>query len=161
MASLSKNKGSAFERKIANLFSARFAEYTGKSSCFRRNADSGSFFGASNKKRIETHDTSKACYGDIMTPPGFNFAIECKHYKTPPSFASILKQDFKTLDGWLEQAEQDAENSQQRVLLIMKFNNVPEAAVVKSDLGAIKYRGYSIVPLVEFLDQPDDYFFTK
>ena len=48
MAVNGKQKGNRFERDIANMFSERFATYTGIEKAFRRNPDSGSFFGGSN-----------------------------------------------------------------------------------------------------------------
>jgi hypothetical protein len=68
MAVNSKNKGNAFERKIAKNLSERFEAHTGLTDAFRRNLDSGSFFGASNQSRIEKHGTEHANFGDILTP---------------------------------------------------------------------------------------------
>lgn len=162
MAVNSKNKGNTFERKISNLLSARFADHLGLESGFRRNIDSGSFFGASNQKRIETHLTEGACFGDIMTPESFKFAIECKHYKTAPSYAAMVKGEYKQLDEWIGQARQDAENASKAMLVIMKFNNVPECAVVEGlDAEAVMfYKGCSIIPLDKWLERPIEYFFA-
>lgn len=161
----SKNKGNTFERKIANLLSERFLEVTGIAKSFRRNADSGSFFGGTNKFRTETHDLSKASFGDIITPEEFAFSIECKHYKAPPSFASMVKQEVADFDKWIAQAEQDAESSGKLPCIIVKYNNVPEIVLLREafgTLGAIaRYKTYEIVPLADFLDQEDVWFFPK
>ncbi len=45
-----KQKGNGFERKIANILSERFKEHTGLEQAFRRNIDSGSFFGGKCSK---------------------------------------------------------------------------------------------------------------
>lgn len=158
----SKSKGNAFERKIANLLSDRFAEYTGLKSSFRRAIDSGSFFGRGNQSRIETHGTEHANFGDIMAPNGFRYNIECKHYKSPPSFNAIIKQDWKQLDEWLAQAKQDSSNAGKDWLVIVKFNNIDEFAVVEGAhaMAVMIYRGNSIIPLKTFLEQDDAVFFS-
>jgi hypothetical protein len=163
----SKAKGNTFERKISNLFSDRFAEHLGITKGFRRASDSGSFFGGTNKARTETHDLSKATFGDIITPDTFAYSIECKHYKTPPSFASIMKQDYKQLNDWLSQAEQDATACGKRVLVIMKFNNVEEVAVISHDdplvngNASVRYGSYVFVPLSKFLAGDTGLFFQS
>lgn len=163
MAVNSKNKGSSFERKISNLFSKRFEEVTGKETAFRRNADSGSFFGGSNQRRAVTHDTEKATFGDIICPSNFAYSIECKHYKTPPTFASILKQDCKFIDEWISQGTQDANQAEKKLLVIAKFNLVPEMViVVKGSVPlepTITYKDYWFIPLADFLNLPDTAFF--
>lgn len=158
----SKAKGNTFERKMANLLSDRFADHTGLKSSFRRNVDSGSFFGRSNQVRIETHGTEHACFGDLMTPASFRYTVECKHYKAPPSFNAILKQDWKQLDEWLGQAKQDGLNAGKDWLVIVKFNNIDEFVVVAGThpLAVMSYRGDSIIPLKSFLDQADSLFFA-
>ena len=162
MAINSKNKGNTFERKVSNIFSKRFEAKTGLISGFRRNADSGSFFGKTNKARIETHDTTKATFGDIICPTDFRFNIECKHYKSPPSLAIIFKQDWKQLDEWLEQSEQDGKSANRVPIIIMKFNNVPEMVVLKDTMGippVLHYKEYSIITLDSFLSLPDTNYF--
>jgi hypothetical protein len=163
MAVNSKNKGNTFERKIANILSDRFKEHTGIAKSFRRDVTSGSFFGATNQKRLETHDAETATFGDIMAPATFKFSIECKHYKDAPSFLSILKQDNKTLDKWLGQAEQDADNAGKQALVIAKFNNVPEMAFVKRDVwdrsADLYYKGFAIVLFDHFLETETSFFF--
>lgn len=158
-----KQKGNAFERKISNAFSARFSEYTGLETSFRRNADSGSFFGGSNQKRIETHDLDTANFGDIITPKNFKFSIECKNYKTPPSFKSIVKQEVTQWNDWLNQALQDATNSSKEVLIVVKYNNVEEAVFVKEfplvNSVILKYKEYSLVKLSDLLLMDNNYFF--
>ncbi len=158
----SKNKGNTFERKIANMLSEAFKEHTGMDQAFRRNVDSGSFFGGSNQARTKTHNLEKASFGDIVCPDAFKFSIECKHYKTPPSFASILKQDCGVLDKWIAQGKIDAESSERKMLLIAKFNNVPEMAIVTDDHDlphVMKYKGHLIVPLTDFMKQEISFFF--
>lgn len=158
-----KSKGNTFERKIANLLSDRFKEITGLEKSFRRASDSGSFFGGSNQARKETYDLSKATFGDIIVPDNFNFSIECKHYKTAPSFKSIVEGKVAQWNLWLSQAEQDASNSGKKVMLIIKYNNVDESVFVMdefSDNTILKYKGYSLLTLDYLLLSNDNYFFT-
>jgi hypothetical protein len=160
----SKQKGNTFERKIANRLSERFEKVTGILKAFTRNQNSGSFFGASNQKRMQTHDVSKAEFGDIIAPSNFLFSVECKHYKTPPTFASIIAQHNSTLNEWIGQAEQDATNAKKMMCVIMKFNNVPETVILKTLFGTLKpminYKEYYIVSLDDFLKQDDSFFFA-
>ena len=162
MAINSKNKGNTYERKIANLLSGRFADYLGKSQGFFRNSTSGSYFGASNQKRLETHLEENATFGDIICPSNFRFgAVECKHYKAPPSFTALAKGEFKIFDTWLAQASQDAKNSGNEFLIIAKFNNVPDFIISEDRTDAFAlYKGYGLVLLTKWLERPDSYFFT-
>ena len=158
-----KNKGSSFERKIANLLSARFEPVTGIKSAFRRNPDSGSFFGGSNKKRTETHDLGHANFGDLICPENFNFSVECKHYKTGPTFAAIVKGKITQWDTWISQATQDARNSKKEMLLIMKYNGVDELVFVEQRLEnltlILTYKHVFGYRLEEFLSMSNDKFF--
>src|SRR6056297_887704 len=119
-----KQKGNKFERDIANMFSERFASYTGIEKSFRRNPDSGSFFGGKNLERKEIYDQDWAIYGDLICPKNFAFAIECKHYASPPSFNMLIQGKVKQWDEWLGQARQDAEASEREMMLIIRYNRV-------------------------------------
>lgn len=159
-----KNKGNAFERKMANLLSARFKDYLNLESSFRRNADSGSFFGGSNTYRTKQYDLDNACFGDLMCPKHFKYSIECKHYKTPPSFQSVFAKEVKQWDTWISQAEQDALNANKLPLLIIKYNNVPEFVFVKEKLNIpeiIEYKGHYSYLLSELLTLSNDMFFDN
>lgn len=164
MAVNSKNKGNSFERKISNMLSAHFSEHLGIAKGFLRNSDSGSYFGGSNAKRTETHNTEKATYGDIICPSAFRFSIECKHYKDGPSFSSILKQEYAMFDKWIGQAELDSKSSGKGVMIIMKFNNVPESAmmpkgIIPIELCSATYKNYDIALLDRIMTLPVDFFF--
>lgn len=157
-----KTKGSAFERKIASVLSDRFSSLTGIEKSFRRNADSGAYWGGSNSSRAVTHDMSNAVIGDIMTPANFNFTVECKHYRSPPTLAQIMGQKCTTLDRWIEQASRDAMTSGLHPVIIMKWDRVPEVVMVRDDQrgrGVIHYREWSVMPLTDWLDHADEYFF--
>ena len=162
MAVNGKNKGNAYERKISNLLSARFENKTGIKQAFRRNPDSGSFFGGTNQKRIETHNMENATLGDINCPNNFKYSIECKHYKKAPLFSNILTQNCTEWDKWIKQAEQDSSNTNKKLLIIIKYNNVEEFVLVKEAIpgsATIVYKDYFVVPLKHFLTLPDTQFF--
>jgi len=158
-----KSKGNNQERKIANLLSTRFQSQTGIISSFRRNPDSGSFFGGSNKARTETYDTDYAVFGDLICPRNFKFSIESKHYKSAPSFQSVVNHKVTQWDGWLVQAAQDAAQSKKQMCLIVKYNNVDEIVFLDNQLpisvNHSKYQLYWIYKLSDFLSCPDNYFF--
>jgi hypothetical protein len=164
MSTNGKNKGSAFERKIANQLSKRFQLKTGISTAFRRNIDSGSFFGGSNQRRTTTHDLDYAVFGDLVCPKLFKFSIECKHYKSAPSFQSIMSHKVTQWDGWLKQALQDAAQAKKLMALIVKYNNVDEIVFVQLQLpiaaNTLQYREFVIYKLDDFLKCDDDYYFS-
>ena len=159
-----KSKGNTFERKIANLLSDRFKIATGLDQAFRRNPDSGAFMGGKNQIRAKTHDLEKATFGDIICPNNFNFSIECKHYKTSPTFKSIVDGKVKQWDDWLSQAEQDATNCGKDVMLIVKYNNVDEVVFVKNlpvDVESIlTYNDYKLTTIDKILLLEDRLFFS-
>ena len=162
-----KQKGNSFERKIANKLSDRFSTYTGIEKPFRRNPDSGSFFGGSNLNRKDVYDTEWAVYGDLICPKNFNFTIECKHYQKAPSLDSILKQSVKDWDLWISQAEQDSKACEKDYIIILKYNNTEIMAMVARDnyLGVFKhgpimyYKDVEIHLLDTILQVDDPFFF--
>jgi hypothetical protein len=156
-----KQKGNTFERTIANLFSERFAGATGVEQAFRRNPDSGSFFGGSNLSRTETHNLDFAVYGDLIAPRNFRFSAELKFYKSAPTFDSLLKQKITEWDGWIAQCEQDCSASGKKFLLIVKYNRTEVLAMVSAEevTKGIPYKEYSVLPLSDLLEEPDDFFF--
>lgn len=158
----SKNKGNSFERKISNLFSERFKDFLGIEKGFRRNSDSGSFFGGSNVYRAKQHDLDNACFGDLMCPKNFKFSIECKHYKSAPSFQSVIAKEVPQWDKWIEQSEQDSINAGKDPLLIIKYNNVPEFILVKNKLEIseiLTYKGHYAYTLSDMLSSSNELFF--
>jgi hypothetical protein len=159
-----KSKGNTFERKIANMLSARFKAHLNIESGFRRNADSGAYFGGSNIYRTEKYDTELATFGDLICPRTFKFSIECKHYKTPPSLQSIINNNVKMWDKWIIQAEQDSTKASKLFLLIVKYNNTDELVFIDNqevDIPLIFiYKNKFVYRLEEFLKLPESKFFN-
>lgn len=158
-----KNKGNSFERKIATQLSERFAQALGIEKGFRRNSDSGSYFGGSNKSRVAQHDMDRAIFGDLICPVNFLYSIECKHYKSSPSFQSFINKDVSQWDTWLKQAEQDATNANKKIMLIVKYNGVNEIVFVKENLNldpVFNYKGFNVYKLSDFLSLSDNLFLS-
>ena len=160
-----KSKGNTFERKIANMFSKQFAEYTEIPQSFRRNPDSGSFFGGSNVARVETHDTDWAVYGDLICPRNFRFSVECKHYKTSPTMNAILKQNVKEWDGWIKQARQDSKTSGKEMLIIIRYNRTEILTLTNPGtikrLPVMNYKNIEVHTLENMLSQNASFFFIE
>lgn len=166
MAINSKQKGNKFERDIANMLSSRFADHTGKPQSFRRNTDSGSFFGGSNKVRKETHDTDFATYGDLICPRAFMFSIECKNYKDAPTLNSVLTSHITQWDEWIAQAKQDAEGCDKEFMLIIKYNRTEVFCIIDKkyqpqlvDNIKLCYGCYVGVTLSDILKLDNSFFF--
>ncbi len=128
MPSPSKNKGSSFEREVANFLSNLYGE------SFIRAPGSGAYVGGKNQSRKQfLHEGQiRSFKGDIV--PGQSFAkfnAECKSYKDFP-FHQLYSGDCKVLDGWIEQMMDVAEEGDMNILF-MKFNRKGKFVVVQSD----------------------------
>lgn len=158
-----KQKGNTFERKCANLLSERFKDITGIEKSFRRSVDSGSFFGGSNAQRMNTYDTATANFGDLVCPSNFKYTIECKHYKSAPTFQSIVNQNVKQWDEWMGQASQDSKNANKLPMLIIKYNNVPEMVFIDHPIEGmqefLKYKEFYAYSLDTIIKLDDKVFF--
>lgn len=158
-----KQKGNSFERKIANRLSERFATALGVTNGFRRNSDSGSFFGGGNQTRTQTYNLDYAVFGDLICPANFRYVIECKHYKTAPSWQSFIDGNVKQWDQWLAQNDQDAASAGKPGVLIVKYNNVSELAFVERAINGVDpafvYKKRSVYRFEQWLEQTDSVFF--
>lgn len=163
MAVNGKQKGNKFERDIANMLSARFKDHTGIEQAFRRNPDSGSFFGGKNVERANTHDTEWAVYGDLICPRAFKFAVECKNYKTAPILNAIINEKVSDWDSWIAQARQDATAAGKEMMLIIKYNRTSNIALFNPGVVrlpvAIRYKDTEIFMLDDILRLDDSFFF--
>lgn len=157
-----KNKGNSFERKIANMLSNKFESKYNKSQTFRRNPDSGSYFGGLNESRMSTHHESSVNIGDIISPPDFKFTIECKHYQSPPNISALISQHVPQWDKWIEQALSDANKIDKNFLLIIKYNRIPEFVITDcKKFSGMSYKNYLIMPLNDLLEYENDEFFDS
>lgn len=128
MPSPSKNKGSSFEREVANFLSDLYGE------SFIRAPGSGAYVGGKNQSRKQfLHEGQiRSFKGDIVPGQSFTkFNAECKNYKDFP-FHQLYTGDCKVLDGWIEQMMDVAEEGDVNILF-MKFNRKGKFVVVQSD----------------------------
>ncbi|EJF06578.1 hypothetical protein ThvES_00013450 [Thiovulum sp. ES] len=114
--SVSKRKGSSFEREVAKLLS----ELTGKH--YQRTAHSGAFTGRSNSYRASKMDTRQAqvFLGDITPPENYNLVIECKNYayeNFASKFHGVMSGENLKLDTWLSELRADADINKSGELL--------------------------------------------
>ena len=117
--SASKNKGSKFEREVAELLNKTY-----DTQAFRRTTGSGAIFGRSNHVRAEgvEESTVLALSSDIVCPSWFHYSIEVKHYKDKPNLATIIKSNDSILDGFLKEVELDTINAGRVPMLLFKIN---------------------------------------
>lgn len=161
----SKNKGNVFENKIAKKLSSQFSEFLGLENGFRRSIDSGSFFGGSNVSRTKTYNLDHAVFGDLICPKNFKFTVECKHYKTPPTFKAIVTKNVKQWDDWLSQADQDSKSANLAPLVIVKYNNCDEIVFLSESVENLEivftYKDKYCYRLEDILKLPSEFFFDK
>lgn len=127
MPSPSKNKGSSFEREVANFLSNLYGE------SFIRAPGSGAYVGGKNQSRKQfLHEGQiRSFKGDIVPGQSFpKFNAECKSYKDFP-FHQLYTGDCKVLDGWIEQMMDVAEEGDLNILF-MKFNRKGKFVVLQS-----------------------------
>lgn len=114
MPSASKNKGSSFEREVANFLSNLYNE------SFIRAPGSGAYVGGKNQARKEfLHEGQiRSFKGDIVPGHTFNkFNAECKNYGEFP-FHQLFSGECKTLESWIEQMMDVAEPDDMNILFI-------------------------------------------
>lgn len=127
MPSPQKQKGSSFEREIAQFLTKTYGE------SFIRAPGSGAYVGGKNQQRKDfLHEGQiRSFKGDIV--PGQNFQklnVECKSYADFP-FHLVLAGNCKVLDGWLDQLMAVSESDDFNVLF-MKFNRKGKFICVQS-----------------------------
>lgn len=129
MANPQKQKGSSFEREIANFLSKTYGE------SFIRAPGSGAYVGGKNQSRKQfLHEGQVRSFkGDIV--PGQNFPklnVECKSYKEFP-FHLALTGNCKQLEVWLDQLLEVSDKEDLNVLFI-KINRKGRFVCVQSKL---------------------------
>lgn len=113
----SKKKGNRWELKIAKDLSSRYHDE------FRRVPQSGGFVGGKNRTRnmFLREDAKEIFAGDLICPPWFTFAIECKDYADSPKMHNLLSIGDKDLDDWIKQAKTDADFAKKKWLVIFNI----------------------------------------
>ena len=129
MPSPQKQKGSSFEREVANFLSKIYNE------SFIRAPGSGAYVGGKNQSRTQIlHEGQiRSFKGDIVPGQSFpKFNAECKSYADFP-FHLVLTGDCKVLDGWIGQM-MDVADPDDFNILFMKFNRKGKFVCVPSNL---------------------------
>lgn len=161
MPSPQKQKGSSFEREIANFLTKTYGE------TFIRAPGSGAYVGGKNQARKQfLHEGQiRSFKGDIV--PGQNFPkfnAECKSYKDFP-FNLVFSGDCKLLNNWLDQLMTVSETNDFNILF-MKFNRKGSFVAVEQKIkwktnnymvySSPKFGDWIIVDLFKFFEDNAD-----
>jgi hypothetical protein len=161
----SGDKGKAGERSLIKELEKRFPGVP-----FSRTVGSGNRW---SQARL-TETAKKVFTSDIVTPDNFLFALECKKGYNEINLDQTVKRvsegkkGHKKLDGFLNQAERDGEKVHKKPMMCWKRDYKPWLAFLKhehltpnleSHPERIIYGGWSILPLIKVLENPDDFFF--
>ena len=161
MPSPQKQKGSSFEREVAQYLTKTYGE------SFIRAPGSGAYVGGKNQQRKQfLHEGQiRSFKGDIVPGQSFpKFNAECKSYADFP-FHLVLVGNCKVLDGWLNQMMDVAETDDLNILF-MKFNRKGKFVCVQSNLTWItdqfiyytssKYKDWLIIEFEHFWQHNKD-----
>lgn len=156
MTSPQKQKGSSFEREVANFLSATYNE------SFIRAPGSGAYVGGKNQARKQfLHEGQVRSFkGDIVPGQTFpKFNAECKSYADFP-FHQVLAGSCKQLDSWLQQLMDVAEDNDLNILF-MKFNRKGKFVAVQTKYTWVtdNFMYYSSPTLGDWILIEFDHFF--
>lgn len=152
----SRRKGNTFERQIAKVLNGRFG-----TTDFNRSPGSGAYATTHN---LPAH---LKIYGDLITPLGFRFVIECKS-----GYNLELDDPFKrNSDLWsfIKQAQGDATAADRDWMVIYKKNNRTKLVITDVPLEVKQYltlrdskgKEYFVYDIKKVLELPDEVFFIK
>lgn len=132
----SKGKGNNFEGQIAKKLSAALSPLN-----FIRSPGSGARVGGKNFEKFGEMFGEEALsifVADVVPinekKSGLTFlhSIECKSYKTPDSFTSLVAGSANVFK-WFEESVEDAKKTNKNPILIFKWNNTPIFVAVDSN----------------------------
>jgi hypothetical protein len=124
----SKGKGNSFESQIAKKLSQALAPLN-----FIRSPGSGARVGGKNFEKFGDmfgEETLAIFVADVVPinekKEGLTFlhSIECKSYKTPDNFPSLVAGTANVFK-WFEESVEDAKKTNKNPILIFKWNNTP------------------------------------
>lgn len=122
-----KSKGNSFENVIAKKLSTALHPLK-----FIRTQGSGARVGGKNFEALGQmfgEEALKLFVGDVVpvnekeAGVQFRFSIECKSYKTPDNFPSLVSGTSNVFK-WMQESEDDAVKIKREPLLIFKWNNI-------------------------------------
>lgn len=155
------NKGKRVERNLCTLLTTHFKQP------FIRVVGSGNRWSQVNAMPIHA---VQALTGDICTPVGFKWSIECKGgYVRVITIPMLQKQRCKLLDTFIEQAITNAHKVNKLPIIMWKRDYQPWLAIVhKSDVPSsmwemafCSYKGYVVILLEHLLQLPSSYWFAE
>ena len=122
MATKSARYGKGFEYEVRDCL----REATGIES-FERVPHSGAWLGGKNAHRAETTSNAMAqvMVGDIVTPEGWRWVIECKNHEDIPIHQLFFGTECQSIDEFLGQVCDDANTINREPLLIFKVRKKP------------------------------------
>lgn len=150
-----KKKGNRTELDLTKILTERFKQ------SFSRTVGSGARWSQAN---LPKH-AAEVFSGDLVVPKNFKFTIESKGGYDSIDLGAVFVSGNKELDGFLDQASEDAKRCGRKPMLCWKRKRKPWIAFVlstelenKEFKYAIKYGKWTGVAL-EYLLKLDDVFF--
>ena len=129
----SRQKGSAFERKVCKILNTTF-----NTTEFNRSPGSGAY--------ATTHNLPEylKIYGDIITPSNFKFNIECKKGYNNINLYSLLDNSSKFWE-FVEKAEKDSLASKKEPMVLYQQDRQPILAIVRKATVFVGINAYTTV----------------
>ena len=126
----SRTKGNSFERSICKLLNERF-----NTTEFSRSPGSGAF--------ATTHSLPEhlKIYGDLITPEGFKFCIECKKGYNHLNLYSLYNYSSEFWK-FIEQCEKDSKKCKRIPLVIFKQDRQPTLAIIPDTVEVLSDAKY-------------------
>lgn len=158
MANKNKNKGSSFEREMANYLTTLY------NVSFIRTIGSGSYIGGSNsfRKNDLSESQTRSHKGDITPDHSFNkMNMECKFY-SEFHFHQLFGDSVPLLDKWIEQCLECADDGDINILCIKinykgKFVCIEANEKLKTE-KALKYKNWYFYSFKDFFDDNKEIF---
>lgn len=148
----SRRKGNNFENKVCKILNTHFG-----TTDFQRTPGSGAF------ATTHTLPDHLRIYGDLITPFGFKFCIECKKGYNKFFLADLFK-DKSDLTDFVAQAEKDAKKAGKSAIILWQQDNKDILVILKDNdeeklsklidnpfLNFIKFKSYFIFKLQDLL----------
>lgn len=164
-----KNSGRKGKRGERGLIEHLTLRFPGKP--FSRTIGSGA-----GAHRFNLTEAAKKFFsGDVVCPEDFLFALESKHGYNDVSLERAVTRLAKTggekgnaqIDSFLDQVTRDGERVGKKPMLCWKKDYKPWLVFLKTEhlptelQGEVVYRDWTVLPLENILEQPDNFFFQE
>jgi len=162
----SGKKGKRVELEVVKELNSRFSNILSENDSwgkFSRSVGSGNRWG----QNVHLSKTAKNIYsGDIVCPDNFKFSLESKGGYNDIDLCSAFGGGQSELDGFLRQADDDAERCGRKPMLLWKKDRKPRLAFLHSkDVPDRDYRcrmtygKWTAVSFEELIREDDEFFF--